>query len=171
MIDSPQAYEESYSFRLALEPTGILASGFRPNQAELAALLQRQRFIADRGEGVGLVTYVNNIDLAYSLTAPASSPTAITTSTSSASTSSSSALAKKNAHHHRPTPHAAPTGRVEPPAARAVRGPAVSLAGRMWRCARVFISSTFRFAGQGVREGARAYHLFMMYIYIDFVVS
>ena len=129
------------------------------------------RFIADRGEGVGLVTYVNNIDLAYSLTAPASSPTAITTSTSSASTSSSSALAKKNAHHHRPTPHAAPTGRVEPPAARAVRGPAVSLAGRMWRCARVFISSTFRFAGQGVREGARAYHLFMMYIYIDFVVS
>lgn len=49
MIDSPEAYEESYRYRLALEPTGILASGFRVDRAELAALKQRQRFIVESG--------------------------------------------------------------------------------------------------------------------------
>ncbi|MBV8618199.1 MAG: GntR family transcriptional regulator [Curvibacter sp.] len=49
MIDSAEAYEESYTFRLALEPTGILAASFRPDPAELRALLQRQRLIAESG--------------------------------------------------------------------------------------------------------------------------
>lgn len=49
MIDSPQAYEESYSFRLALEPAGIMSPGFHPDRGELGALLKRQQFIADTG--------------------------------------------------------------------------------------------------------------------------
>ncbi len=49
MIDSPEAYEESYVFRSALEPTGLLASGFRADPAELAALRRHQQLIADAG--------------------------------------------------------------------------------------------------------------------------
>lgn len=49
MIDSPQAYEESYLFRTAIEPTGLLSSGFTVDRAELAQLFRQQRFIADGG--------------------------------------------------------------------------------------------------------------------------
>lgn len=49
MIDSPEAYEESYSFRLALEPSGLLASGFKVDPVELRALRQRQNFIVESG--------------------------------------------------------------------------------------------------------------------------
>jgi DNA-binding GntR family transcriptional regulator len=49
MIDSPEAYEESYFFRTALEPLALLSSTFCPNQAEFDELQQRQRFIANGG--------------------------------------------------------------------------------------------------------------------------
>lgn len=49
MIDSPEAYEESYVFRTALEPTGLLASGFKADPAELAALRRQQELIAGTG--------------------------------------------------------------------------------------------------------------------------
>ena len=49
VIDSPQAYEESYIFRTAIEPIALLSSTFCPIQAELDALQKIQRFIADGG--------------------------------------------------------------------------------------------------------------------------
>jgi DNA-binding GntR family transcriptional regulator len=49
MIDSAEAYEESYVFRTALEPTGLLASGFNADPAELAALRRQQELIAGTG--------------------------------------------------------------------------------------------------------------------------
>ena len=49
MIDSPEAYEESYVFRSALEPTGLLNSGFRANPVELATLRRQQVYIAEGG--------------------------------------------------------------------------------------------------------------------------
>lgn len=49
MIDSAEAYEESYVFRTALEPTGLLASGFKADPAELAALRRQQQLIATTG--------------------------------------------------------------------------------------------------------------------------
>jgi len=49
MIDSPEAYEESYVFRAALEPTGLLSSGFRADPDELASLRRQQLFITDGG--------------------------------------------------------------------------------------------------------------------------
>lgn len=49
MIDSVEAYEESYLFRTALEPMALLSSTFCPNQAEFDELRRRQRFIADGG--------------------------------------------------------------------------------------------------------------------------
>jgi DNA-binding GntR family transcriptional regulator len=49
MIDSPQAYEESYVYRAALEPTGLLSTGFKAEPAGLAALRRRQQFIAEGG--------------------------------------------------------------------------------------------------------------------------
>lgn len=49
MIDSPQAYEESYLFRSAIEPSGLLGAGFRADSVELAALRREQGLIADGG--------------------------------------------------------------------------------------------------------------------------
>ncbi len=49
LIDSPQAYEESYLFRAAIEPAGVLASSFQFVSSELEALLERQRFIVEGG--------------------------------------------------------------------------------------------------------------------------
>lgn len=49
MIDSPEAYEESYVFRSALEPTGLMASGFKADPVELAGLRRQQELIASTG--------------------------------------------------------------------------------------------------------------------------
>ncbi|SDJ15574.1 DNA-binding transcriptional regulator, GntR family [Paraburkholderia steynii] len=49
MIDSVEAYEESYLFRAAIEPTGILSPTFSANRVELEALKRRQQFIVDGG--------------------------------------------------------------------------------------------------------------------------
>ncbi|MFJ3054996.1 GntR family transcriptional regulator [Herbaspirillum sp. NPDC087042] len=49
LIDSPQAYEESYVFRAAVEPTGLLANTFAAPPAELATLRRQQQFIYDGG--------------------------------------------------------------------------------------------------------------------------
>jgi DNA-binding GntR family transcriptional regulator len=49
MIDSQEAYEESYLFRTALEPTGLLGAKFRSDAGELSALRRQQQFIVDGG--------------------------------------------------------------------------------------------------------------------------
>ncbi|GAB3628953.1 GntR family transcriptional regulator [Pandoraea terrae] len=49
MIDSVEAYEESYVFRTAIEPTGILSPDFRCDREELEELRRRQQFIVDGG--------------------------------------------------------------------------------------------------------------------------
>jgi DNA-binding GntR family transcriptional regulator len=49
MIDSPQAYEESYIYRAAIEPTGLLSSSFAADPVELAALKRQQQAIAEGG--------------------------------------------------------------------------------------------------------------------------
>jgi DNA-binding GntR family transcriptional regulator len=49
MIDSVEAYEESYLFRAAIEPTGVMSPTFSVNRVELEALRRRQRFIAEGG--------------------------------------------------------------------------------------------------------------------------
>ena len=49
MIDSVEAYEESYLFRAAIEPTGIMSPTFSVNRLELDELRRRQRFIAEGG--------------------------------------------------------------------------------------------------------------------------
>ena len=49
MIDSVEAYEESYLFRTAIEPMAVLSATFCPNPAEFDELQRRQRFIADGG--------------------------------------------------------------------------------------------------------------------------
>lgn len=49
MIDSPQAYEESYLYRAAIEPTGLLAPGFTVDRVALGRLQREQRRIADGG--------------------------------------------------------------------------------------------------------------------------
>jgi len=49
LIDSPQAYEESYAFRAAIEPTGLMSPTFHADPAELEALRRHQDFIATEG--------------------------------------------------------------------------------------------------------------------------
>jgi DNA-binding GntR family transcriptional regulator len=49
MIDSVEAYEESYLFRAAIEPTGVLSPTFSANRVELEGLKRRQQFIVDGG--------------------------------------------------------------------------------------------------------------------------
>jgi DNA-binding GntR family transcriptional regulator len=49
MIDSVEAYEESYLFRAAIEPTGVLSPTFSANRVELERLKRRQQFIVDGG--------------------------------------------------------------------------------------------------------------------------
>lgn len=49
LIDSPQAYEESYVFRAAIEPTGLLSPTFAVDADELSSLRRQQAFIAESG--------------------------------------------------------------------------------------------------------------------------
>jgi len=49
MMESPDAYEESYLFRQAIEPTGILSASFHADPAELAQLHREQEFIVAGG--------------------------------------------------------------------------------------------------------------------------
>ena len=49
MIDSPDAYEESYLFRQAIEPTGILGPSFRFVPLQMAELRREQQRIVDGG--------------------------------------------------------------------------------------------------------------------------
>lgn len=49
MIESPEAYEESYLFRQAIEPTGILSPSFQADPAELKQLQQEQKLIVEGG--------------------------------------------------------------------------------------------------------------------------
>ena len=49
MIDSAEAYEESYLFRTALEPAALVSPTFCPDQNEFDKLFERQQFIADQG--------------------------------------------------------------------------------------------------------------------------
>ena len=49
MIDSQAAYEESYVFRSAIEPVGLIGNRFRADPSELASLRQQQQFICDGG--------------------------------------------------------------------------------------------------------------------------
>lgn len=58
MIDSVEAYEESYLFRAAIEPTGIMSPTFSANRVELEELRRRQQFIA----GSGYLT-MNSVEL------------------------------------------------------------------------------------------------------------
>ncbi|MGF6780071.1 GntR family transcriptional regulator [Paraburkholderia sp. GAS334] len=49
MIDSVEAYEESYLFRAAIEPTGVMSPTFSADRGELEELRRRQRFIVESG--------------------------------------------------------------------------------------------------------------------------
>jgi DNA-binding GntR family transcriptional regulator len=49
LIDSPEAYEESYIYRSAIEPTGLMSGTFKASSAELAALRRQQQYIVDGG--------------------------------------------------------------------------------------------------------------------------
>ncbi|RJF95470.1 GntR family transcriptional regulator [Noviherbaspirillum saxi] len=49
MIDSPEAYEESYALRIAIEPAGILSPKFRLDMPALEACRRQQEFIAADG--------------------------------------------------------------------------------------------------------------------------
>ena len=49
MIDSEDAYRESYVFRSSIEPAGLLSGSFSADTAELAALHEQQQFIVDTG--------------------------------------------------------------------------------------------------------------------------
>ena len=49
LIDSPQAYEESYVFRSAIEPTGLMSPTFTVVADELSSLRRQQAFIAQSG--------------------------------------------------------------------------------------------------------------------------
>ncbi len=49
MIDSAEAYEESYAFRLAIEPAGILSATFTPDIAALIVCRKQQEFIVASG--------------------------------------------------------------------------------------------------------------------------
>lgn len=49
VVDSTQAYEESYYFRIINEPAAILSPGFTPDSATLESLLEEQRYIAAEG--------------------------------------------------------------------------------------------------------------------------
>jgi DNA-binding GntR family transcriptional regulator len=49
LIDTPEAYAESYAFRAIIEPAGILSPGFRIDPEGLASLRARQETIRDGG--------------------------------------------------------------------------------------------------------------------------
>lgn len=49
LIDSPEAYEESYLFRQAVEPTGLLGPSFQFDPIQLGELRREQQRIVDGG--------------------------------------------------------------------------------------------------------------------------
>lgn len=49
LIDSPEAYEESYLFRQAVEPTGLLGPSFQVDQIEFGEIQREQQRIVDGG--------------------------------------------------------------------------------------------------------------------------
>lgn len=49
MIDSAEAYEDSYHLRLAVEPAGLLSPKFHPDPAALESCRKQQEFIASEG--------------------------------------------------------------------------------------------------------------------------
>lgn len=49
MIDTPEAYEESYLFRQAIEPVGLMSPSFRIEPAGLAELRREQQHIVNGG--------------------------------------------------------------------------------------------------------------------------
>ena len=49
LIDTPEAYAESYAFRAIIEPAGILSPGFKVDTDRLAALRKRQETVRDEG--------------------------------------------------------------------------------------------------------------------------
>ena len=49
LIDSKEAYQESYEIRSAIEPSGILSARFRPDLRSLTALKRQQEFMAMTG--------------------------------------------------------------------------------------------------------------------------
>ncbi|OVZ58014.1 GntR family transcriptional regulator [Pigmentiphaga sp. NML080357] len=49
MIDSPQAYEESYLFRQSIEPAALMSPWFSADRTQLAALRREQQLIVDGG--------------------------------------------------------------------------------------------------------------------------
>lgn len=51
MIDTADAYEESYLFRQAIEPAGLLGPSFRADPGELKELRRQQEFIREHGFG------------------------------------------------------------------------------------------------------------------------
>lgn len=48
-IDSPQAYEESYLLRQAIEPSGLLSPWFKADRKQLMELRKEQQLIAGKG--------------------------------------------------------------------------------------------------------------------------
>jgi DNA-binding GntR family transcriptional regulator len=49
MIDSPQAYEESYMYRAAIEPMGLMSPALQIDPLELASLRRQQLYIVEGG--------------------------------------------------------------------------------------------------------------------------
>ena len=49
LMDSPAVYEESYLFRIVVEPAGLMATTFQIRPNETARLQRRQAFIAEEG--------------------------------------------------------------------------------------------------------------------------
>jgi len=49
LIDSPEAYEESFEIRRAIEPAAILSAKFKPDPEGLASLIRQQEFMATSG--------------------------------------------------------------------------------------------------------------------------
>jgi DNA-binding GntR family transcriptional regulator len=49
MINSIEAYEESYAFRLMIEPAALLTPSFKPDQDLLASLRRQQQYIVQGG--------------------------------------------------------------------------------------------------------------------------
>ena len=49
MIDSAEAYEDSYALRLAIEPAGLMSPKFRADPAALESCRKQQEFIAREG--------------------------------------------------------------------------------------------------------------------------
>jgi DNA-binding GntR family transcriptional regulator len=48
-IDSAEAYEESYNFRMAIEPAGLLSTAFAPDRTLLEATRRQQELIVNGG--------------------------------------------------------------------------------------------------------------------------